>query len=75
MRHNINFAEELPRTYLDDFLGFFLGFSIQYSNNNEIKNPKNNPNNILSLMICSVYSTLNINIILSKKNPPIRWFY
>ena len=52
---------------LDDFLGFFLGFSIQYSNNNEIKNPKNNPNNILSLMICSICSTLNINIMGHKK--------
>ena len=59
---------------LDDFLGFLLGFSIQYSNNNEIKNPKNNPNNILSCMICSICSTLNINI-KGIKNPPIRWFY
>lgn len=26
MRHNINFAEELPKTYLDDFLEFYNSF-------------------------------------------------
>ena len=58
---------------LDDFLGFLLGFSIHDSKNNEAISPSNNPNNILSCMICSICSTLNINI-KGIKNPPIRWF-
>jgi hypothetical protein len=59
---------------LDDFLGFLLGFSIQYNNIIERKKHPKRISKILSFMICSISSTLCINIILDKKNPPIRWY-
>jgi len=58
---------------LDDFLGFLLGFSIQYNNIIERKEHPKRISKILSFTICSIISTLCINIKCTK-NPPIRWF-
>tara|TARA_B100001939_G_C16761562_1_gene538530 strand:+ start:358 stop:528 length:171 start_codon:yes stop_codon:yes gene_type:complete len=49
---------------LDDFLGFLLGFSIQYNNIIERKKHPKRISKILSFMICSIISTLCINITL-----------
>ena len=52
---------------LEVFLGGFWGFSIKYNRNNPItKHPINIYNNC---------STLDINIGLGTKNPPIRWYF
>jgi len=55
--------------FSDDLGGFggFLGLSIKYNRNNPItKHPINIYNNC---------STLDINIGLGTKNPPIRWYF
>ena len=52
---------------LEVFLGGFWGFSTKYNRYNPIRK--------LPINIYFISSTLVINILISTKNPPIRWYF